>query len=73
MLGLPKKKVQPIASNQESAYSNYQGIVPFLFMCFFTGGLYQLYFFYKSWMYIDIGKNNGISPAFKSVFYIYSY
>jgi NADH:ubiquinone oxidoreductase subunit 6 (subunit J) len=38
-------------------------------MCFFTGGLYQLYFFYKSWKYIDEGKNNMINPAFKSMFY----
>ncbi len=38
-------------------------------MCFFTGGLYQLYFFYKSWKYIDDGKNNMINPAFKSMFY----
>jgi len=38
-------------------------------MCFFTGGLYQLYFFYKSWKYIDDGKNIRISPALKSIFY----
>lgn len=38
-------------------------------MCFFTGGLYQFYFFYKSWKYIDDGKNKVINPAFKSMFY----
>tara|TARA_B110000114_G_scaffold17792_1_gene17185 strand:+ start:2651 stop:3151 length:501 start_codon:yes stop_codon:yes gene_type:complete len=57
-------------SVQETKYSNYQGIIPFLFLCFFTLGIFQLYFFYNSWKAIDDGQNNKISPAIKSIFYI---
>jgi len=40
-------------------------------MSIFTFGLYQLYFFYTSWKYIDNERKNKISPSLKSIYYMF--
>ena len=39
-------------------------------MSVFTFGLYQIFFFYESWKYIDNERESNLSPSLKSIFYM---